>query len=149
MSTANATQRPATAIRRPAAATKRAARSHLLIARAFVALVVVQFFLAGLGLFATTGFGPHELNAGLLSLLTVVLVALAVAGRLGRTLTATSVGLLVVVAVQGFLPLVRDDAPIVAALHPVNALVVLAVGLALARGSAVTLPGRSGDRITS
>lgn len=117
------------------------ARAHRAVGWGFFALVVLQFFLAGVGIFGAGTFDAHVLNATLLQVLSLVLVLVAVAGRLGRDVVAMSALLFVVVGVQGALPLLRDDAAFVAALHPVNALVVLGMGYAVARGR--TLARRS------
>jgi len=50
----------------------------------------------------------------------------------GRTTMWLSGLLILLVGVQPFLPAMRDDLPFVAALHPVNALAIFAVGLVIA-----------------
>jgi hypothetical protein len=98
----------------------------------FVALVVVQVFLAGLGMFGTGGMGQHR-DFGYLvaSFPLLVLIAGAVA-RAGR-LAWWSAGLLILATVQSILPVFATGAPFVAALHPVNALVLAGLGLLIAR----------------
>jgi hypothetical protein len=101
--------------------------------------VVVQVFLAGLGIFGATSFDPHRSLGFTLHALIVLLVILAIAGpRTGRDI-GMAVGLLVLVTIQIALVGSRDSAPGLAALHPVLAL--LALGLAVHMGMHV-LRGR-------
>jgi hypothetical protein len=92
-----------------------------------LALVVLQFFLAGLGIFgATDNFDAHEfVGFALLHLTTILMLIVALVGRLGRSAILFGGGLLVLVVIQSFLPSARDDAPVIAALHPLVALVIL------------------------
>ena len=90
-----------------------------------VALGVLQFFLAGLGFFGSEGFDAHESVGRALHGVTILVVLLAVAGpRTGRDI-GMSVVLLLITTLQTFLPELRDDAPWLAAFHPVLALAVL------------------------
>lgn len=98
----------------------------------FVVLVVVQVFYAGLGLFGSGGMGQHrDFGYVVASFPLLVLIAAAVA-RAGR-LAWWSAGLLVLATVQTILPWFATDAPFIAALHPVNALGLAALGLVIAR----------------
>jgi hypothetical protein len=94
----------------------------------FVVLVVVQVFFAGLGIFGATSFDAHRSFGNLLHGLTAILLILAILGpRAGRDI-GMAVGLVVLVTIQIALVGARDDAPGLAALHPVLALA--AMGLA-------------------
>ena len=87
--------------------------------------VVFQVFFAGLGIFGAESFELHEGFGWLLHTLSIVMVVLAIAGpRTGRAI-GMAVGLFVLITVMTFLPGARDDAPYLAALHPVLALFVL------------------------
>ena len=87
--------------------------------------VVVQFFLAGLGIFGAESFDAHEGLGWSLHTASMALFLLALLGpRTGRTIVM-ALALLVLLTVQVLLPGVRDDAPGLAALHPVLALAVL------------------------
>ena len=110
------------------------ARAHAMVGWGFVGLVALQFFLAGLGMFGASDFTSHAINGTLLLLVALVLVVLAAVGRLGRQAVTLSVLVLFLAALQHVLPALRDGAPVVAALHPVNALVLLVIGYAVARG---------------
>ena len=75
----------------------------------------------------------------------VFLGLVAAVRRMGRAVVTMSAALLVVTFLQGALPALRDDAPVVAALHPLTALVLVVLGYALARGSTLadlTRPAR-------
>ena len=94
--------------------------------------VVVQVFLAGLGIFGAESFDAHESFGWMLHTAAIVLFLLALLGpRTGRTI-GLAFGLLVLMTVQIMLVGARDDTPWLAALHPVLALFVL--GLALRIG---------------
>ncbi|HUG29768.1 MAG TPA: DUF6220 domain-containing protein [Candidatus Limnocylindria bacterium] len=98
----------------------------------FVAAVVYQVFLAGVGIFGAGGLAPHRDFGYLIPLLSLVLlVAVAVARAPSTILPA--VLLLVLAGVQTILPWFRIEAPYVAALHPVNALAIGLLGFVIAR----------------
>lgn len=100
----------------------------------YVAGIVVQVFLAGMGLFAVPrDFAPHVGLGWLLHLVPVLLLIAAAVARVGSRLIWWNMALLVVQFVQPILALSRSDAPVVAAFHPVLALVIfwLAVTIGL------------------
>ncbi|HEY5987200.1 MAG TPA: DUF6220 domain-containing protein [Streptosporangiaceae bacterium] len=111
----------------------------------FAAAVVVEFFLAGLGIFrAMPGehapvshetfsgrFDPHAalggvLIGGSLLLLIVILVAWA-----GPRLIGATFGLAVLTFVQMILGGAGEDAPVAGAFHVINALLILGLSLFL------------------
>lgn len=113
-------------------------RIHIGLSALIVAAVVAQFFFAGLGIFGAAGFRAHILTGNLIAVASLVLVVLALVGRLGGRTIGLSVALLVLTIVQSLLP---RGPSLVAALHPVNALAILAVALVLARrGMAFGMP---------
>jgi hypothetical protein len=90
--------------------------------------IVVQVFLAGLGIFGAESFDAHIGLGWSLHTASVVVFLLALAGpRTARTI-GTGFALAALLTVQISLVGLRDDAPGVAALHPVLAL--FALGLA-------------------
>jgi hypothetical protein len=105
-----------------------------------VALGVVQFLLAGAGVFGATSFSAHETVGGILHGITILVFLLAIAGPRTRRDIGMGLGLAVLTTIQISLPSVRDDAPWVAAFHPVLALLVL--GLAAHIGARYLGPGR-------
>jgi hypothetical membrane protein len=112
---------------------RRAGQSaYLVIAWLFLAVVIVQFFLAGLGVFGAESFEAHRDFGGAFHLLALLLLLLAIFVRRNRTDIILAVALFVIVTVQFSLPNAVDDAPGVAALHVVNALFIWMVGYHLA-----------------
>ena len=104
------------------------------VAWLFVAAIVVQVFLAGVGLFVRgfDTFSYHRALGWLLHLGPLVVILFAWAAHPGRTTMWLSGLLILLVGIQPFLPAMRDDLPFVAALHPVNALAIFVVGLVIA-----------------
>jgi hypothetical protein len=116
------------------------------LALLFLAGAVLQFFLAGLGVFGAASFGPHKTVGKLLALVSLILLVLAailaLTGGLSRGRVGLAALLLALMVLQWTLvEAFSGSAPAVAALHPVNGLLVLSVAFALARG--VALPSRS------
>jgi hypothetical protein len=87
--------------------------------------VVVQFFLAGLGTFAATSFDAHRTLGYILAAIALILLVLAIIGRLPRVVFLLAVALLALNVLQ--IVLANLDVGEVAALHVVNALVVFFV----------------------
>ena len=107
-----------------------------LVAAAFAACIVVQVFLAGLGVFdGPAAFITHRNFGYIIGWLTVVMLVLAVAGRAGRRLIGLSALTLVQMALQSVFVVLRQDAPAVAALHPVNGVLLLLVTVVIARSA--------------
>ncbi|HWH36991.1 MAG TPA: DUF6220 domain-containing protein [Candidatus Limnocylindrales bacterium] len=101
-----------------------------LVAWLFAAGMVIEFYLAGQGLWATPGNYELHRNVGyLFGVLPLVLVVLSLAGGMPRLLVGASALLLGLTVVQVLLVVWPDLDPNVAALHPVVGLfiVVLAV----------------------
>jgi hypothetical protein len=108
----------------------------------FVACILVQIFLAGLGVFDDpASFVTHRDFGYVFGWLTLVMLVLAIVGRVPRRLLAL-VGLtLVLFALQSVFVALRTDYPAVAALHPVNGFVLLLVAIVIARSAwAIRLP---------
>ena len=98
-----------------------------------VALGVLQFFLAGLGIFGAESFSAHETVGGILHGLTVLVFLLAIAGpRTGRDI-GMGFALAALTTLQIALPELRDDTPWLAAFHPVLALLVLGLAAHIGR----------------
>jgi hypothetical protein len=104
------------------------------VASIFVACLVVQVFLAGLGVFdSPSAFMTHTTWGFLIEWLTLVMLLIALFGRLGRRLIGLTALTLVQMVLQSVFVAVRDDYPMVAALHPVNGFGVLLVTILIAR----------------
>jgi hypothetical protein len=95
------------------------------LAMLIATLVLIQFFLAGLGFFdGSVGFDAHETVGGITHGLTGLLFVLALAGPRTRRDIGMSFALLALCTLQIYLPELRDDAPVIAAFHPLLALVI-------------------------
>ena len=115
---------------------RRFARSLFLVAAwLFVASLFIQLFLAGLGVFAgAQNFVTHRDFGYLFGWLTIILLVLALVGRLPRrTVGLTALILLLFILQSVFIAAWRSGAPAIGALHPVNAFVILLLAVVLAR----------------
>jgi hypothetical protein len=111
-----------------------ARQAHLVVSFLFVGGVVVQVFLAGLGVFDDPSmFQTHAGWGYMLELIPLILLALAIVGRLGRRQILYAAALFGMFILQSVLVAVRADLPVVAALHPVNGFAILLVGILTAR----------------
>jgi hypothetical protein len=105
----------------------------------YLAGVVTQVFLAGAGLFELTDWTAHtQLGWGLGSA-PLLLLALSLLARPGRGTILLTAALALAAMVQPELAAARHEAPVIAALHPVNALLVFWLAWLVARRSAVPL----------
>jgi Family of unknown function (DUF6220) len=111
---------------------------YRILAGLFVAGAVVQFYLAGLGVFGTgAAFGVHATVGTILAFASVVLLVLAgvlaLGGRVARRSAGLAALLVVLMVVQyALVELFSGAVPALAALHPVNGLLVLGAALLLA-----------------
>jgi len=104
------------------------------VAWLLVACLLVQVFLAGMGVFdGPERFETHRDFGYLFGWLTLVMLIIAAAGRLGRLLIGLSALTLVQFFLQSIFILFREDQPAIAALHPVNGVLLLVVTIAIAR----------------
>jgi len=87
--------------------------------------IVVQVFLAGLGVFGAESFKAHENFGWMLHTAAIVVFLLALLGPRTRRTIGLGFGLLALMTIQIMLVGARDDTPYLAALHPVLALFVL------------------------
>jgi hypothetical protein len=98
----------------------------------YLAGILFQVFLAGMGLFGTTrDFEPHVGLGWILHLVPVLLLIVAAVARVGSRLIWWNVALLVVQFIQPILATLRNDQPVVAAFHPVLALVIFWLALTI------------------
>ena len=98
----------------------------VVVAWIFAACVVVQIYLAGLGVFdRPEAFLTHRDFGYLFGVLTLALIVLAAAGRVPRRILGASILLLVLFALQSVFVALRADVPTFAALHPLNGFVIL------------------------
>ena len=106
------------------------------LALAFAAGIVLQVFFIGLGLFVgSENLALHREFGWILHLAPLLVVVAAALAGAGRTRILQAVALVVVVWIVPILAAVRPDLPMVAAFHPVGALVAFVLSLVVARGS--------------
>lgn len=108
--------------------------AHLVVAWLLVAGLVVQIFLAGLGVFrGPESFLTHRDFGYMLEGLPIVLLLLGLAAGLGRRAALLAAGIFGLFLLQSILVGLRADAPEVAALHPVNGFLIGFLSIVLAR----------------
>jgi hypothetical protein len=114
-----------------------------------LAMLPVQFYFAGVGAFRYGDSPAHSrdyywmLHAvfGTFIGLAVILVLLAgLASRLPSRLTGMTVGLFVLMVIQFILPGLGDSSPWIAALHPLNALLITGLTISMAIRARAYLP---------
>jgi hypothetical protein len=100
----------------------------------FTALVVFQFYLAGLGLFGSSpDFSSHRtLGTSWLPVSALLIFLGAVIGGRSRLDVTAALGAFVLVLFTSALPSRAESDPSLAALHPVSALATFLVGSVLA-----------------
>ena len=123
-------------------------RAFALVAWVFLGGVILQVFLAGLGAFKVTDWTTHAGFGWLLgSLPLFVLLPLSlVAGLTTRTRWLT-VALVISAALQPELAHARTQTPVVAAFHPVNAVLIFWLAWSVAR-AALRDPPRTATEAT-
>jgi hypothetical protein len=112
----------------------------------FVAAVVIQVFLIGLGLFGDPAYRAAHIEFGYtgVGLAAFALLISAFVARPGRRAVGQAIGLFVLYIIQTLLPSARQAYPAIAALHPVNALLMFGLAINIAR-SATALVRQSGE----
>jgi hypothetical protein len=112
-------------------------RVHAAVAIVFVVAIIVQVFLAGAAIANLGGSGNFSTHIefgytwmGLVALALLVTVFLA---RRPRRDIGIVVAIIVLYVIQTLLPSFKSSSPAIAALHPVNALLLFVVALWYAR----------------
>jgi len=116
----------------------------------FLAGVLVQFYLAGRGIFAATGpvhsadsLDAHRVLGNVLAGLAVVLLIAAAVAHPTRRMVAAAIVLFVLTGLEGVLAGAGTDSPSLAGgLHVVVALLVFGLGAELVNGTRHLVPGR-------
>ena len=112
---------------------RRLLQVHAAAAWLFVAAIVVQVFLAGAAITQLGGSGTFASHIDFgytwVGLAALAVVVTAVIARAGRRAILISLGLLLLYVVQTSLPYARDSIPAVAALHPVNAMLLFVLSI--------------------
>ncbi|CAN5846034.1 hypothetical protein BH23CHL8_BH23CHL8_21350 [soil metagenome] len=123
--------------------------AFLVVSALFVACVVLQLFLAGLGVFESAGaFLTHRDFGYAFGWLALLMLILFIVGRLPRRQLVMVLGIIVAFAFQSVFIALRTDAPVIAALHPLNGVLILLLGLEVTRNAwaASQRPSRATDR---
>jgi hypothetical protein len=109
---------------------------HLAAAWLFAAGVVVQAFLAGQAIPQLGGngdFSAHiEFGYTALGLLILFVLIGALLGRVPRRQVGLTIGLILLYIVQTALPNLSSSSPLIAALHPANAMLLLLLAVYVA-----------------
>ena len=109
---------------------------HAGIAWLLVAVLVIQVWLAGRGVFESpTVFATHRDFGYMISLFPIVLLVLGFLGGMGRRIAIMAAGIFGLVILQSVFVVMRTSSPAIAALHPVNGFLILLVAVLLARES--------------
>jgi energy-coupling factor transporter transmembrane protein EcfT len=111
-------------------------RLHAAAALIWVAALVVQVFLAGQALANLGGSGDFSAHIDVgytIGIVQLAVLVLAAAARLPRRDVGIAAGVLVLYIVQTLLPLAKTSAAWIAALHPLNAMVLFALSIWYAR----------------
>ena len=111
----------------------------------FVAGLVVQVFFAGMGIFRASDFEPHVNLGWILHLVPLLILAAAAVGRAGRRRILWAAALAVTVFVLPIVVLSRADAPALAALHPVLAVISFWLAVVVARDATSLLRGADAE----
>jgi len=112
-----------------------ARRAHVAAAWLFAAGVLVQGYLAGAAMGQLGGSGDFSIHLAVgytLGIVALAVLLLALIGRVPRSQVGWSGLLLILYVVQTSLPFLRTDTPAIAALHPVNAMVLLVLAIVVA-----------------
>jgi hypothetical protein len=108
--------------------------AYAVFAWIFLATLVIQVFLIGLALFDDESFRETHREFGFtwVGLAALLLLIFGLLARPGRREVGLLVGVFVLYIIQTILPGLRESYPVVAALHPVVALGLFAMGIQVA-----------------
>lgn len=109
---------------------------HLVLSWLFVAGLVAQVFLAGLGVFESpTRFNVHRDLGYTLSILPILMIVAALLGGMGRRMVLLALTAFLLFLLQSVFVALRESSPMIAALHPLNGFLILLIALIIARDS--------------
>lgn len=107
---------------------------HVVVAWLLVAGLLVQVFLAGMGVFdSSSAFITHRDFGYTLTILPVVLVVTSLVGGFGRMEAIAAAVMFGQFILQSVFVLQRESSPAIASLHPVNGFLILLIAVWLAR----------------
>ena len=103
----------------------------------FVGAIIVQVFLIGSAipqLGGSNDFSAHrDFGYSIVGLAALAVVVTALVARAGRQAIGISLGLMALYIVQTILPNLKGSIPVLAALHPVNAMILFGLAVWYAR----------------
>jgi hypothetical protein len=100
----------------------------------FLAAIVIQVYFAGLMLFGQRDGKSLHLGTGyMLAFAGLLFLALPALARAGARTVLLGVVLSVITFFQPTITYAREESPVIAALHPVNALLILALSVLMIR----------------
>jgi energy-coupling factor transporter transmembrane protein EcfT len=107
-------------------------RLHAWAAIVWVVAIIVQVFLAGQAIANLGGSGDFSTHIGVgytIGVIQLVVLILAFAARLPRRDIGISAGILVLYIIQTILPGFKTESPVIAALHPLNAMLLFTISV--------------------
>lgn len=100
----------------------------------FLAAIVAQVYFAGLMLFGQEGGQAlHEESGYMLGTAAVLFLAFPALARAGSRTVVLGIVLTLITFFQPNLTFARDESPLIAALHPVNALLIFTLSVVMVR----------------
>ncbi len=124
--------------------------AYFALAWGFLAGVVVQVFFIGLALFAGSNNLALHVNLGwILHLVPILILVAAALARAGRQQILLAAALAVIVFIVPILVSLRESAPVVAALHPVGAMLAFWVAVFVARGASQLMRSSDPDAVSA
>ena len=119
--------------------------AFLFVAWAFLIAILVQVFFAGLALFDNSSFWSSHRDFGYYIFLPgLILLVLVFFARFPRRMIGMTTLLFGLYMLQTILPTLRGVAPLVAAFHPVNAIILFTVSVIVAWRSRAFVPAPLG-----
>jgi len=106
--------------------------AYVLVAWLYLAGLAAVAFAAGLGLFGGSTMQLHRESGYILHLAPILLLLAAWGARVGRPTMWWVVALSVSGLIQPMLPILRESVPFLAALHPLNAMVLFYLAFTVA-----------------
>ena len=109
----------------------------------YLAAIALQFYAAGLAVFGVSTFMTHALFGYSMIIGATILVALTFVARLPRRVKILAGLVLFLTVLQPVLALIRSPIPVLAALHPVNALIIFAIASRIAASTVASTNSQS------
>jgi hypothetical protein len=116
--------------------------AYAALAWLFVVGVLVQVFFIGLTLFVDEKNVELHRNLGwILHLWPILILIAAAVGRVGRAQILTALALAIVTFIVPILATLRASSPVIAAIHPVGAILVFALAILVAWNAWIAVRG--------